>query len=169
MPKFVDITGKKFGRLTVLSRAENLKDRTNWNCVCDCGNTRTARGSNLIAGRTLSCGCLQKESAKRRLIKHGRSYKNNDGSYEYAREGHLLRKYGIKLTEYNKLLLEQSNKCAICGYEFGQVQGDTYVDHCHSTGGVRGLLCRACNAGIGQLKDSVDLLHKAITYLERNK
>ena len=57
-----DITGQKFGRLTVIERIEG-KDM--WRCKCDCGNETTARGSTLIQGRKRSCGCLQRENIER--------------------------------------------------------------------------------------------------------
>lgn len=54
-----DLAGKRFGRLTVLGMS-GKKDRTNytWDCLCDCGNICSVRGSNLTAGQTNSCGCL---------------------------------------------------------------------------------------------------------------
>lgn len=62
MPKPIDLTGKKFGRLNVISRAKNNKDgRTMWLCVCDCGNERIISGKSLRNGHTKSCGCLNKE------------------------------------------------------------------------------------------------------------
>ena len=57
-----DITGQKFGRLTVIERIEG-KDM--WRCKCDCGNETTARGSTLIQGRKRSCGCLKRENIER--------------------------------------------------------------------------------------------------------
>jgi hypothetical protein len=66
------------------------------------------------------------------------------------------------------MLQNQDNKCFICSYEFGQKQGDTYVDHCHTTSVVRGLLCQKCNSGLGYFKDNVKSLAKAIEYLKRN-
>ena len=64
----IDLTGQKFGKLTVLYRdteAEKLKkDRhAMWKCQCDCGNLTTVVGKDLRAGKTQSCGCLQKERA----------------------------------------------------------------------------------------------------------
>ena len=62
MSKLVDLTGKIFGKLTVVSRASNDKQgRVMWNCVCDCGNekTKTVRSYDLISGRVSSCGCLR--------------------------------------------------------------------------------------------------------------
>lgn len=62
MPNPIDLTGKKFGRLTVLKRAKNDKNgSTKWLCRCDCGNERIISGKSLRNGHTQSCGCLNKE------------------------------------------------------------------------------------------------------------
>jgi len=62
MRKLIDLTGQRFGRLTVISRAENGKSgQVRWNCICECGVKIMARGGNLLSGNTKSCGCLQKE------------------------------------------------------------------------------------------------------------
>lgn len=61
MGKFNDLTGKKFHRLTVISRNFNTKSSTKWNCTCDCGKTTTPSSYSLLTGKTKSCGCLQKE------------------------------------------------------------------------------------------------------------
>lgn len=67
---FIDLTGQRFGRLMVISRAENNKHGdAMWNCVCDCGNTHIVNGNNLKKGTTQSCGCLAKEQATARLLK----------------------------------------------------------------------------------------------------
>lgn len=55
--KLIDLTGQKFGRLTVISRAENRGERAAWNCLCECGNKVVVRGTNLQRGTTKSCGC----------------------------------------------------------------------------------------------------------------
>jgi hypothetical protein len=59
-PKW-DLTGKIFGRLTVTSRAESLKNFAAWNCQCQCGATKVVRGTALRTGQTVSCGCYQAE------------------------------------------------------------------------------------------------------------
>lgn len=67
MPKLIDLTGKKFGRLTVLKRSpENINRKPAWVCQCECGNIKIVRGSDLKEGKTKSCGCLQKEVSKNR-------------------------------------------------------------------------------------------------------
>lgn len=56
-----DLTGQRFGRLLVMSRASNSNGYCVWNCVCDCGNLKTTRGVHLRKGDTVSCGCYHKE------------------------------------------------------------------------------------------------------------
>lgn len=76
-----------------------------------------------------------------------------------------LKKAGLTLREFKQLLLEQKGRCAICrkrnrcGYRL-------CVDHSHSSGAVRGLLCHDCNRGIGLLGDSAARLKDAAKYLE---
>lgn len=69
--KLEDLSGKRFGKLTVLSRTENKGTKTIWNCVCDCGNETKVSASNLKRGTTKSCGCYQKERTSESNYKHG--------------------------------------------------------------------------------------------------
>lgn len=82
MTKLNDLTGRKFGRLTVLSRAENKKRRATWLCVCDCGKEKTVVGSNLIQGSTTSCGCLRAEVARRSFNKTFKSHGHTCGQFK---------------------------------------------------------------------------------------
>ena len=75
-----NLIGQKFGRLTVVSRAENSispsgSQKVMWNCLCECGNSVSVRASSLQMGVTNSCGCLHKESLeeirKKYIYKHG--------------------------------------------------------------------------------------------------
>jgi len=72
MSKFHDLTGQRFGRLTVLGRAPNDKDGSvRWHCICECGTKKEIRGSALIYGNARSCGCLNEaEHRSRRATKH---------------------------------------------------------------------------------------------------
>lgn len=71
MGKFQDLTGQKFGRLTVIKRAENSKTKqTRWLCKCDCGKTKIILSNSLKSGKTISCGCLHNDLLKQRLSKH---------------------------------------------------------------------------------------------------
>ena len=61
MARCIDLTGQKFGRLTVIERAENRGKRVTWLCKCECGNEIVIIGGNLKNGSTKSCGCYKKE------------------------------------------------------------------------------------------------------------
>lgn len=68
MPKFIDRTGQKFGRLLVLEEAgRNQLKKVLWKCQCDCGNVVTRTAGALVTGGSVSCGCYFKE----RITKHG--------------------------------------------------------------------------------------------------
>jgi len=84
-----------------------------------------------------------------------------------VRNTQLKRYFGITLKKYDELLNKQNNGCAICDGPPGKRSFS--VDHDHITGKVRGLLCRGCNVGIGNLKDDPKLLEKAITYIKNFK
>lgn len=68
-----DLTGQKFGRLTILKRDESKPKGCGkpvfWICECDCGNVKSIRGDHIKSGATQSCGCLQKEKSRAALIK----------------------------------------------------------------------------------------------------
>lgn len=72
MPAFQDLTGKVFGRLTVLERAENNRDKNvKYRCRCKCGNERVVYRNALATGKTKSCGCLNREKMIERATTHG--------------------------------------------------------------------------------------------------
>ncbi len=73
MPNIIDRVGKVFGRLTVLSFADIKNNKTYWHCMCSCGKEHITSASQLTTGRSLSCGCLKAELAKKRRTTHGRS------------------------------------------------------------------------------------------------
>lgn len=74
------------------------------------------------------------------------------------------RKYGITLERYEAMLAEQGGVCAICRSDT-LVKWHFAVDHCHTTGRVRALLCQHCNAGLGNFKDSPEIMEAAATYV----
>ena len=83
---------------------------------------------------------------------------------------YLKRDHGITQADYDEMFLRQDGKCAICGSRpsglsaAGRVRS-LDVDHCHSTGQIRGLLCNPCNRGIGLLSDDPDRVLSAAFYL----
>lgn len=60
--KIIDLTGQKFGKITVIS-FQGSNHGANWNCICSCGKSKVIRGSNLISGVTKSCGCITKKES----------------------------------------------------------------------------------------------------------
>lgn len=79
------------------------------------------------------------------------------------------RKYGLTPVAFAQLLVEQGGVCAICSEKQPESLGDLFVDHCHVTGRVRGLLCMKCNAAIGLLRDSQALAESASAYLRKHE
>ena len=78
----------------------------------------------------------------------------------------LMRSYGISEEIYEQERIKQNYKCLLCGAdEKDQHHGRLFVDHCHNTGKYRGLLCGVCNTGLGAFKDNVEVMQKAIEYL----
>ena len=83
------------------------------------------------------------------------------------RHYYLKYKYGITEAQYDEMLKLQNNKCAICksSETKDKKRHRLMVDHCHSTGIVRGLLCSSCNKGLGLFNDAPDVMQSAIKYL----
>ena len=91
--------------------------------------------------------------------------KTKEGT-EWRRSTQLKYLYGISLESYNLMCKNQNNSCRICGTHKDNVtRKRLFVDHCHIIGGVRGLLCHACNTALGLFKDDTNVLQKAIKYL----
>lgn len=91
----------------------------------------------------------------------------NEQNPEKKRGSRILRAYGIDLAEYEARFASQEGRCLICSVASTETPKGLFVDHDHNTGRVRGLLCQACNMGIGQLGDSPSRLRAAADYLER--
>ena len=97
-----DLTGQKFGRLTVLERFSNKKHHTRWLCICECGNTCTPTAQDLKRGGAKSCGCLRREMHTKHGQCNHRLYKiwnamrqrcnnpHNDGYKDYGGRGILI-------------------------------------------------------------------------------
>lgn len=77
-------------------------------------------------------------------------------------------KYGITLENLELLKQRQNNKCATCGNEFDSLPrrlSKPVIDHCHTSGKIRGILCHPCNVALGMVKDNKTTLHKMLDYL----
>lgn len=76
-----------------------------------------------------------------------------------------LKRYGLTPQSYADMMNSQAHSCLICLVPFGNGKTGPVIDHCHASGRTRGILCIACNAGLGNFTDNPDLLKRAIEYL----
>lgn len=86
-----------------------------------------------------------------------------------CKKGWLRTKYSLTIEEYEQMLIDQNNSCAICNRNISELKMQKlHIDHNHSTKQVRGLLCPSCNRLIGVSIESIDVLKSAIQYLEKH-
>jgi hypothetical protein len=90
------------------------------------------------------------------------------GNYDRLKQksSRLLRVYGISMEEYNLMKEKQNGKCAICHIDEKELDRELAVDHCHTTGVVRGLLCSKCNLLLGQIQDNKETVKRMLAYLD---
>lgn len=89
-------------------------------------------------------------------------------AYYHRVKPDLKRKYGITIEEFKHKLDSQNNCCTICKVNFNTLNKRPSVDHNHSTGKVRDLLCNNCNTIIGLCNESIEILKNTIEYLVKH-
>lgn len=107
------------------------------------------------------CSQLTKKIYHQHTVEQRENFRSN------SRKARLKREYGITVERYQELLKEQNFMCVICTTPLREGDPNTHIDHCHKSGVIRGILCTNCNRGLGHLKDSMEILEKAIRYLEK--
>jgi len=134
---------------------QRAKRRVGHKRVCyKCGvAVETANGP----GRTVCDGCrAENRRDPERLARKERA--------------RTLRKYGLTQEQFDAMLEQQAHRCAICLDPEPDTAGKAWhIDHCHSTGVVRGLLCSRCNLALGYMRDSPALLRMAAHYLTQTQ
>lgn len=120
-----------------------------------CGTALTAETQDTTGFRN-----RKQYQCKRCVADRVRRTRGNRGFSQ--RDYDLRRQYGITQDEYSKRYNDQSGRCAICQTPHPLL----VIDHCHSTGAVRELLCPACNLGLGFFKDNRAYLRNAMDYLD---
>ncbi len=93
-----------------------------------------------------------------------RQKERRDGNKTEVRAEKVRAKYGLTAQDVAEMRVAQSDRCAICEVAFSETPN---VDHCHSTGVIRGLLCSLCNIGIARFKDKPDIIRRAAEYVEQ--
>jgi hypothetical protein len=119
---------------------------------------------------TITClGC----ETKRPVADYRSSLKGNGKRYLESRCNDcrkiacICRNLGITRQEYDRIYAASGGKCAICERTADQVK--LCVDHCHGNGKLRGMLCAACNTGLGVFRDDTNLLRKAAEYVQESR
>ena len=110
--------------------------------------TTTKRGNMRYSGHCKSC------------------YSNMRITRQYHHKA-TAKRYGITVDDYNQMLAEQNGACAIC--KCPPTTKRLAIDHCHTTGKVRGLLCGPCNVSLGQFRDDPRVLLEAAKYLLKHQ
>ena len=109
----------------------------------------------------------QKECKSCNRIRKHKWHKTESGKLSSANTK-LKKRFGITLEEFDEMYKTQNGKCLICGVTESCLGHRLAVDHCHTTGKIRGLLCKSCNTAIGNFKDNINNLKNAIIYLEKS-
>lgn len=102
MGQIIDLTGKIFGRWTVIERASNKGNQTMWKCQCNCKNhtIRDVSGSNLRKGFSKSCGCFKDEQTSKRFKKYNRAEIHNDYVIMYTKQDEP---FYVDLEDYDRV------------------------------------------------------------------
>lgn len=151
--------GQTLGKYTVIS----AESKSRIILKCSCGKEQEYKESYLLKNNPKSCfNCFLKEKSK-----------SAEEKAERKRLWYIKRKYSLDPAELDKLL---ARECPICKRKLrettqtrGQKSESIAIDHDHSSGKVRGILCSRCNKGLGHFEDSIKLLREAIKYLEKNQ
>jgi Recombination endonuclease VII len=140
-------------------------------CGFDVGQKRAACRANYYKNRDKHLALVQqyqqKNPDKTKVWRKTYREKNLGKCNAYVRRWVLKKKYGLTQEGWDKAFALQNGECAICGTsDFSKHPPAT--DHDHITGRFRGILCSACNKGLGSFKDSPEILIKAAEYLYQN-
>jgi Recombination endonuclease VII len=125
--------------------------------------------SKVVCYKSSCKECLREQQRKKyhslTLEEQRKLRKNNScNNPDYRKKYKLKNYYGLTTEEFSSMVLEQNNKCKICECEMKSTQ----IDHNHSTGKVRGLLCRNCNTSLGLLKENTKVLYNMISYINND-
>lgn len=108
-----DLTGQRFGRLTVTRESNQIGKRRMWSCVCDCGNTLEVRDDSLERGNTKSCGCLNVDILKSMSGENSPTW--NPLLTDKQRKENESRFSDAEIRKWRKrVLVRDQNRCVIC-------------------------------------------------------
>lgn len=111
----------------------------------------------------------QKEAQRGRKRYHTAMRTNPEAVRAKARKKYRKKAYGISDELWELLLLHSCGRCASCGDQFENTPYACHIDHDHTTGQVRELLCHSCNVALGMLRDDPRRISQLLKYIERHK
>lgn len=115
-------------------------------------------------------GCKLDKKGRSFNLKQERELRNNLREDTRLRDrDNTFPKYKISKEDYMRMFLGQEGRCKICLTHEDSLNKRLAIDHCHETGEVRGLLCMRCNSALGLLKENINIVDNALTYLKEAK
>ncbi len=149
------------------SKASRTKDGLRWTCKKCCKNKMDQYRSNPDVVKRERARNNQYNKNNPDVIKRAKKKWENNNPEGFKRYN-LLCKYGLTLEKYNEILASQNECCAICKEHQSKQKKSLYVDHCHVSGKIRGLLCYQCNIVLGHFRDSPIILQFCMDYLKHH-
>ena len=154
-------------------KAKKEKDGFQYNCI-DCSKKYHAKRYVEQKDKLKVQLKKYKEENKEKLEVASLLWKKNnpDKVKQYQRTSNLRKNFGLSMDEYEEMLANQNNLCAICEKPETFIHHQTKetarlaVDHCHKTNKVRKLLCKSCNTALGLFKDDIGVMENAVQYLK---
>ncbi len=125
------------------------------------------------AGGSLYCDGCKSEHKRAAHAANQRAWRSKNPERHAENKARFdLKRFGLSFEDYKQMFAAQGGACAICGTQEPGGRGKTRtlaVDHCHTTGKVRALLCHRCNGALGMVGDQVPVLERMIDYLGRHR
>ena len=166
---------KETKSVEMFSRDKNIKSGLRSACKVCCGDFRKEYGArnsartNILIPAEKACTRCGITKSSEHFHKSLSDVSGLAGACKPCTAGaQRFLKYGLSPDDYGRMLKEQNHQCAICAVDFKDMAKGACVDHNHTTGKVRALLCHSCNASIGLLKEDVATVHAAAAYLLRH-
>lgn len=140
--------------------------------VHSCGNTERFVSSSACRGcteqktrnRSYSVDLKYRATDKAKIATKERRAKNR---LLYNKRGRCYL-HGITVEQFDKMFKDQNGRCYICNVAHQDNNQGLAIDHCHTTGKIRKLLCGKCNRGLGHVDESVEILEKMISYIKEH-
>lgn len=156
-----NFTRRKLAHLAYREHIDDVIDNGIFKCS-RCGNKKP--GSEMRLDHRFMCLiCFSQKGNEW-------AYANPMRSRAHKRKYWLMKKFGMTMADYDAVVQSQLGLCAICGGTLSDPRGFyPHIDHDHATGKFRGVLCFSCNGGLGNFKDSPEVMRAAADYIEKSK